>query len=92
MNRALWDMGRTMLISSGLPKSFWAESIYTTCYLLNKYMVRSLLEKTPYELLKGRRANVSYLRAFGCKFYVHNNGKEALEKIDARSNKGVFLS
>lgn len=50
-------MERTMLIASGLPMGYWAEAVNITCYLLNRCMVRTFLEKTPYELLKGRKPN-----------------------------------
>lgn len=32
-----------------------------------------------------------HLRTFGCKCFVHNNGKDNLSKFDARSDEGVFL-
>ena len=54
-------------------------------------MTRPLIEKTPYELLKGRKPNISHLRAFGCKYYVHNNGKDSLGKFDPTSDEGIFL-
>ncbi|XP_070046348.1 uncharacterized protein [Nicotiana tomentosiformis] len=54
-------------------------------------MTGPLVEKTPYELLKGRKPNISHLRAFGCKCFVHNNGKDSLGKFDSRSDGGVFL-
>nr|XP_018631400.1 uncharacterized protein LOC108947676 [Nicotiana tomentosiformis] len=90
-NRPLEDMGRTMLIASGLLKSFWAEVVNTACYLINRYMFKSILEKTPYELLRGRKTNITHLRAFGCKYFVHNSGKEALGKFDDRSDDEVLL-
>ncbi|XP_070008199.1 uncharacterized protein [Nicotiana sylvestris] len=77
-NRTVKDMARTMLLSSKLPHSFWAEAVNTACYIINRCMTRPLVEKTPYELLKGRKPNISYLRTFGCKCYVHNNGKDSL--------------
>lgn len=67
-----------------------AEAINIACYLLNRCMVSPLLEKIPYELLKGRKPNVSHLRDFECKCDVHNNSKEALETFDARSDKRVL--
>ncbi|XP_070042555.1 uncharacterized protein [Nicotiana tomentosiformis] len=90
-NRFLEDTGSTMLIVSGMPKNFWAEAINTACYLLNRCMVRPIFEKTPYELLRGRKSNITYLRAFGCKCFVHNNGKEVLGKFDDRSDEEIFL-
>ncbi|XP_070057463.1 uncharacterized protein [Nicotiana tomentosiformis] len=54
-------------------------------------MTKPLIEKTLYELLKGRKSNISHLRAFGCKCIVHNNNKDSLGKFDPRSDEGVFL-
>ena len=90
-NRSLEDMARTMLIASGLPRNFWAEAVNTACYILNRVSIRAMTDKTPYELLKGRKPNISYFRAFGCKCFVHNNGKRNLGKFDERSDEAVFL-
>jgi len=54
-------------------------------------MIRPILNKTPYELLKGRKPNIMHLRIFGCKCFVHNNGKDALGKFDPRSDEAIFL-
>nr|XP_016468487.1 PREDICTED: uncharacterized protein LOC107791021 [Nicotiana tabacum] len=54
-------------------------------------MIRSLLNKTPYELLNGRKTKLTHLRTFGCKCFVLNNRKEALGKFDAKSDEGIFL-
>ena len=32
-----------------------------------------------------------HLRVFGCKCYVHNNGKESLRKFDPMSDEAIFL-
>ena len=72
-NRTLEDMSRTMLVASGLPRNFRAEALNTSCYIINRCMIRSLLNKTPYELLKGRKPNIMHLTVFGCKCFVHNN-------------------
>nr|XP_016466532.1 PREDICTED: uncharacterized protein LOC107789274 [Nicotiana tabacum] len=45
----------------------------------------------PYELLNRRKPKLTHLRTFGCKFFVLNNGKEALRKFDAKSDEGIFL-
>ncbi|XP_075103439.1 uncharacterized protein LOC142178021 [Nicotiana tabacum] len=67
------------------------QAINTTCYLVNKCMIRSLLNKTPYKLLNGRKPKVTHLRTFGCKYFDLNNGKEALEEFGAKSDEGIFL-
>jgi len=32
-----------------------------------------------------------HLRVFGCKYFVHNNGKDALKKFGLRSDEAIFL-
>ena len=54
-------------------------------------MIRSVLNKTPYELLKGKKPNLGHLRAFGCVCFLHNNDKDKLVKFDAKSDEGIFL-
>ena len=90
-NRSLEDMTRTLLISSGLPMSFWAEALNAACYVLNRATIHPLLNKTAYELLKGRKPNVSHLRTFGCKCFVHNNGNDSLGKFVPRSDERTFV-
>ena len=54
-------------------------------------MVRPILNGTPYELLKGKKPNVSYFKFFGVKYFVHNNNKENLDKFDIKSKLSYFL-
>ena len=50
-----------------------------------------MLNKTPYELLNNKKPMLNYLRAFGYKCFVLNNGKDDLGKFDPRSDEGVFV-
>jgi len=54
-------------------------------------MIRPILNKTPSELFKRRKANIMHLRVFGCKCHVQDNGKDALEKFDPKSDEAIFL-
>ncbi|GJV99853.1 putative ribonuclease H-like domain-containing protein [Tanacetum coccineum] len=58
-NRTLIEVARTMLIDSLLPIPFWAEAVYTACYVHNRVLVTKPHNKTPYELLIGKDANVN---------------------------------
>ncbi|PKA48985.1 Retrovirus-related Pol polyprotein from transposon TNT 1-94 [Apostasia shenzhenica] len=80
-----------MLHELGLPKYFWAEAVNTACYVVNRVTVCLVLKKTPYELWKGRKPNISHLRVFGCKCFVLNNGKDDLGKFDSKSVEAIFL-
>ena len=50
-----------------------------------------MLSKTPYELYKGRKSNISHLRSFGCKCFILNNGKHPIGKMDAKSDEAIFM-
>ena len=90
-NRTLEEMARTMLCENSLPKYFWAEAVNTACFIINRAMIRPILKKTPYELWKGRKPNIGFFHAFGCKCYVLNNGKDNLGKFDSKSDEAIFL-
>jgi hypothetical protein len=66
-NRTLLDMARTMLDEYKTPDRFWAEAINTACYSINRLYLHRILKKTSYELLTGKKPNVSYFRVFGRK-------------------------
>ena len=53
--------------------------------------MRPLLKKTPYELYRDKKPNVKYFRAFGCRCFILNNGKDHLEKFDFKANEDIFL-
>lgn len=65
----LEELTRTMTNETSQPKYFWVDAISTTCYVLNRILIRPMLNKTPYELLKGRKPNLSHLHVFGCKCF-----------------------
>ena len=46
-------------MDSHLPKYFWAEVVATACYALNRVLIRSILNKTSYELFYNRIPKVS---------------------------------
>jgi len=76
---------------NSLPKYFWADVVSTTCYVLNRVLIRPVLKLTPYEIFKGRKPNVSYFKAFGCKCFILNNGKSNLDKFDSKTDEDIFL-
>jgi hypothetical protein len=78
-----------MLDDYGTPKRFWAEAINTACHAINRVYLHRLLEKTLYELLVGRKHNISYFRVFGCKCFIYK--KKRFGKFKSRCDEGFFL-
>ena len=80
-----------MLSESSLPKYFWADAVSTSCYVMNRVLIRPILKKTPYELFNGRKPNINHLKVFGCSCFVLNNGKENLGKFDEKADLDIFI-
>ncbi|GJW41167.1 retrovirus-related pol polyprotein from transposon TNT 1-94, partial [Tanacetum coccineum] len=83
-------MSKTMLNEQSLPQKFWCNAVDTSTYILNRILIRAILGKTPYELLKGRKPTLDYFRVFGSKCFILNT-KDYLTKFDPKSYEGIFL-
>ena len=83
-------MAITLIIESSIQNYFWTKVVNIACYILNRVSTREVLNKTPYELWKGGKQNVSYFHIFGCTYYILNN-KDNLWKFDEKSDKAIFL-
>ncbi|WVZ80759.1 hypothetical protein U9M48_028212 [Paspalum notatum var. saurae] len=89
-NRTLITLARSMLDEYGTSEKFWAEAINTACYASNRLYPHRLLDKTPYELLNGRKPKISYFRVFGCKCYIYKK-RQHLGKFQRRCDIGFLL-
>ncbi|KAJ9546217.1 hypothetical protein OSB04_025924 [Centaurea solstitialis] len=86
-NRTLLDMVRMMMCHSSLPVSFWGHALETAAHILNRAPTKSV-EKTPYELWKGKKPNISFLKIWGCEVYVK---RPTSEKLKPKSDKCFFV-
>ncbi|WVZ63672.1 LOW QUALITY PROTEIN: hypothetical protein U9M48_013286 [Paspalum notatum var. saurae] len=86
-NRTLVEMARTMLDEHRTPRRFWAETVNTACYIVNRIFLRAFLGKTSYEL---RFGSVKHLRAFGSRCFVLKKAWH-LDKFESRCLDGIFL-
>lgn len=89
LNRTLMERVRAMLSDADLSKDLWAEAVVTANYIRNRSPV-SDLAKTPWELYFGYVPDVSHLRIFGAKAYVHIP-KQLRRKLDPVSKTGVLV-
>ncbi|GJW15253.1 retrovirus-related pol polyprotein from transposon TNT 1-94 [Tanacetum coccineum] len=89
-NRTLVEASQTMLIFSRLPKFLWAEAVATACFTQNRPIIHTRYNKTPYELLRGRKSNVEYFYVFGSLCYPIND-RDDLGKMKLKVDVGVFI-
>ncbi|GKD97962.1 putative ribonuclease H-like domain-containing protein, partial [Tanacetum coccineum] len=89
-NRTLIEAARTMLADSKLPIIFWAEAVSTACYVQNRVLVVKPHNKTPYELFRGFKPALSFMRPFRCHVTILNT-LDSLGKFDGKSDEGFFV-
>ncbi|GJS45310.1 retrovirus-related pol polyprotein from transposon TNT 1-94 [Tanacetum coccineum] len=79
-----------MLIFSRAPLFLWAEAIATGCYTQNSSIIHRRFDKTPYELINGRKPDTFFLHVFGALCYPKND-REDTGKLDAKGDIGFFI-
>nr|GEV77493.1 copia protein [Tanacetum cinerariifolium] len=89
-NRTLVEAALTMLIFSRLPEFLWAEALDTACFTQNWLIIHTRYNKTPYELLCGRKPNVEHFHVFGSLCYPTND-RDDLGKIKPKADIRVFI-
>nr|GFB43060.1 hypothetical protein [Tanacetum cinerariifolium] len=89
-NRTLVEAARTMLIFSHAPLFLWAEAIATACFTQNRSIIHRRFNKTSYELINGRKPDISYLHVFSALCYPKND-HENIGKLGAKGDIGFFI-
>nr|GFA12572.1 retrovirus-related Pol polyprotein from transposon TNT 1-94 [Tanacetum cinerariifolium] len=88
-NRTLVEAARTMLIFSRALLFLWAEAIATACFTQNRSIIHRRFNKTPYELINGKKPDISFLHVFGALCYPKND-REDIRKLGAKGDIGFF--
>ncbi|MCO5562671.1 hypothetical protein L7F22_016299 [Adiantum nelumboides] len=89
-NRSLVQSARAMLLTVGLPKSYWEEAVAISCYLQNRIPHSIDPQHTPYFHWFGKIPNLQHLRVFGCPAYPVS-ALALRQKFDATSTRMVFV-
>nr|GEX71359.1 retrovirus-related Pol polyprotein from transposon TNT 1-94 [Tanacetum cinerariifolium] len=82
-NQTLVEAARTMLIFLCAPLFLWAEAIATVCNTQNHSIIHRRFNRTPYELINGKKPDISFLHIFGALCYPKND-HEDLGKLGAK--------
>ncbi|GJR96430.1 retrovirus-related pol polyprotein from transposon TNT 1-94 [Tanacetum coccineum] len=75
-NRTLVEAARTMLIFSKALIFLWAEVVATACYTKNRSLIYTRHNKTPYELVHGKKPDLTFLCIFGALCYPKNDSED----------------
>nr|GFC47166.1 retrovirus-related Pol polyprotein from transposon TNT 1-94 [Tanacetum cinerariifolium] len=89
-NQTLVEVARTMLIFSRAPLFLWAEAIATAYFTQNRSIIHYCFNKTPYELINGRKPDILFLHVFGALCYPKND-REDIGKLGAKGDIGFFI-
>nr|GEZ70974.1 hypothetical protein [Tanacetum cinerariifolium] len=68
----------------------YAEAIATACLTQNRSIIHRRFNKTPYELINGRKPDISFLHVFGALCYPKNN-REDIGKLGAKGDIGFLI-
>jgi hypothetical protein len=79
-----------MLDEYNTPQDLWVEVINTACYASNRLFLQKFLGKTPYELLNGKKPEVSFFRVFGFKCYIYKK-RQHLGKFQRHCDIGFLI-
>ncbi|GJU95222.1 retrovirus-related pol polyprotein from transposon TNT 1-94 [Tanacetum coccineum] len=90
-NRTLVEAARTMLIFSRAPLFLSSEAIATACYTQNRSIIHCRFDKTPYELINGRKLDISFLHVFWALCYPKNDCED-IGKLGTKGDIGFFIS
>nr|GEU29471.1 zinc finger, CCHC-type [Tanacetum cinerariifolium] len=86
----LVEVARTMLIFSKASMFLGAEAVATACYTQNRSLIHTRHNKTPYELVRNKKPDLSFLRLFGALCYPTNDSED-LGKLQATADIGIFV-
>nr|GFA98050.1 retrovirus-related Pol polyprotein from transposon TNT 1-94 [Tanacetum cinerariifolium] len=79
-----------MLIFSRAPLFLWTEAIATACFTQNRSIIHCRFNKTPYELISGKKPDILFLYVFGALCYPKND-REDIGKHGAKGDIVFFI-
>src|ERR1043165_1520349 len=88
-NRTLIEMAQTMLVEYNTPLIWWAEAINTACHIVNRVYLHKFLKKTSYELMVGKKPNVSYFKVFGAPCWIREPHHQS--KFEPKAYEGFMI-
>ncbi|GJT04624.1 retrovirus-related pol polyprotein from transposon TNT 1-94 [Tanacetum coccineum] len=89
-NHTLVEAAQTMLIFYKALMFLWAEAVATTCYTQKRSLIHTRHNKTPYELMHGKKLDLTFLHVF-CALCYPTNDSEDFGKLKAKVDIRIFV-
>ncbi|KAL3700258.1 hypothetical protein R1sor_018280 [Riccia sorocarpa] len=89
-NRSLLEKARSMAHEANIPAYLWGETVSTANYLLNISPTTANPDTTPEERYSGIKPDVTRLRVFGARAYVHI-GPRGRNKLESRAKVCILV-
>ncbi|GKA18662.1 retrovirus-related pol polyprotein from transposon TNT 1-94, partial [Tanacetum coccineum] len=89
-NQTLVKVARIMLIFPFASLFLWTEVIANVCYTQHRSLIHRRFDKTPYELINGKKLDISFLYVFGALCYPKNDRKD-IGMLGVKGDIGFFI-
>ncbi|OWB87026.1 hypothetical protein B5S33_g5782 [[Candida] boidinii] len=89
-HRTLEEKVRTLLVSSGLPDTFWAEALETATFLVNRLPTQGS-KVSSFEYWYGFAPDLDVLRPFGCKVFALTDATKRPSKFTPATQEGILV-
>ena len=90
-NRSAMDMGRCLAKEANINLRYWPEIIKTVSYLKNRTIANTQQNKTPFEIMWGKKPNVKNLKIYGSKVFVRTPETLRKGKWDDKAKMGILV-
>lgn len=90
MNRTILEKARCIIYHSNVNKKLWGEAVLTSAYVTNRCPCRTQSNRIPAEMWSNKRVDLSKLKIFGCKAFIHVPVEKRL-KLDSKTKIGIMI-
>ncbi|XP_016546143.1 uncharacterized protein LOC107846212 [Capsicum annuum] len=88
-HKHILEVCRAIRLQGYIPLKFWGHCVLAAAYLINRMPTPVLKDKSPFEILYGRKPSLEHLRVLGCLVFAKN--VHETDKLKARAIKAIHM-
>jgi hypothetical protein len=85
------DKAQAIRLDASIPDWWWEFAIKNALHVYNCTPVKRLDWRTPFELINGKKPDVSHIRVFGCAAYVRIPDAVRKNKLSSKAELMIFI-